>query len=526
MPIKIDKKTIAINIGAGIVVILTITVPVLFAIHLAKKQGIEIEQAKVLSYAQDVLRRTDDTADQIASGIQKLKVSGSSNPCSEANISIMREIDLNSSYIQAIGHMSGNVMDCSSLGKNLKDVDLGPVELVSKRSALIRTNVTLPITKNKQFIVVERDHYAAIIHKNLPIDASTPENGASLATFSAGSNKILTSRGFINPAWLDRLGNNESAIFLDDGYLVAALKSKKHLTGAIAAIPSSFLDSRIYEFKKYMIPVGIISGIVLAFAVLQLARQQLGIPTAIKVGLRKNEFFVEYQPVVNLKTGEWIGAEALLRWRRSDGTLIRPDLFIPIAEEAGLIGLITERVICLISEDLHDIFKKHPDFHVAINLSASDLQSPHIAGRLNQLISDAGAGPNNFIVEATERGFMNPDLSGNIIRKIRENGIRVAVDDFGTGYSSLSYLESFELDFLKIDKSFVNTLGTDAPTSKVITHIIDMANSLKMEMIAEGVETEAQAEFLRNHGVQFAQGWLFSKPISIVELERAIIKAC
>jgi len=136
-----------------------------------------------------------------------------------------------------------------------------------------------------------------------------------------------------------------------------------------------------------------------------------------------------------------------------------------------------------------------------------------------------GAHPSSFILEVTERGMLDPVVARETSGALRRHGFAIAIDDFGTGYSSLSYLESLELDFLKIDRSFIEAIGTGAPTSQVVGHIIAIARDLGLRMIAEGVESQAQAEFLLRQGVQYAQGWLFGQPMSFAEVLRRMEEA-
>ena len=503
--------TIILALGAVIA-------PIMVALNLSFEQSLEFEMGHVVDYALDALGRSDATADQFASGVEKLEKAGEGNQCSDRNINLMRDVAVSSTYLQAIGFVSGNSLVCSSLGTSAAEVDLGPVDLVTTQGAAIRTDVRLPFAAGFPFLVIEYHHYAAIVHKSLPIDATTLERDVSLATFSLADHRILASRGVVEPGWIDRLQDRREIAFADGGYVVAVVRSNKHLIGALAALPLYYVNPQERRMAIWLVPIATLAGLTIAAAVCYVARRQMSMPTALKAALRKNQFFLQYQPVVDLQSGRCIGAEALIRWRLPNGDIIRPDLFIPIAEQTGLIERITRRVIELIINDVGTLFAEHPDFHIAINFSSADFHSELTLQCLRQLVKFTGGNAGNIIIEVTERGLMKVELAQQILQRMRSEGMLVAIDDFGTGYSSLSYLEKFDLDYLKIDKAFVDTIGLDVATSQVVFHIIEMARALDLKMIAEGVETEVQAKFLRDRGVQFAQGWLFGKPTSFNDL--------
>ena len=502
--------------------LLAIALPILLALHVAHRQGEDAERARVLAYAKEALHRSDSSADQIYDGITRLVQAGGP-ACGPDELSLMRKIDLASSYMQAIGRVVGDRMICSSLGGGTEaQFDLGTPDVVTTTGSRLRTNVVFPFAKGLSFTVVERQGFAAVIHKDLPIDVAMDADDGSLATVTPDKRVVRSVRGTIKVEWLDALAGQQETTFIEGPNIVAVVRSKRYATVVLAALPIHHLRERTRSAALLLVPAGLAAGALLVWAILYAVRMQLALPAVLKVALRRREFFLVYQPIVDLRTNRWVGAEALIRWRRPSGELVRPDLFIQVAEDSGLIQRVTQEVLRLAGRDAAGLFRRHPDFHLGINLSAADLQSPRTMDLLAQLARDTGAAAGNLLVEATERGFMDADVARDRVKAVRASGVRVAIDDFGTGYSSLSYLETFELDYLKIDKSFVDKIGTEAATSQVALHIIEMAKDLKLEMIAEGVETEAQAQFLRDHGVQYAQGWLFSKPLAFELLQSGL----
>jgi sensor c-di-GMP phosphodiesterase-like protein len=494
---------IPIALGAAIV-------PTLIGVGVARNEGRAAEQRRVESYAQDVLKRTEATVAQIDDGIRRLtSLVGAGDPCSDEAVDLMRKIDVSSSYIQAIGALQHDKVLCSSLGRETANIDLGPIDLTTTAGVAVRLDVSFPFSVGDRFLVVERDGYAAIVHRDLPIDITVPGDGVAVATFLTPNGEVLIRRGDITPEWTLRPNSS----FESNGRVVAVALSDEFHIGALASISDEHVAGATRRAALLFLPMGILAGAAVAAALVQIARSRTALPAMLRSAFRRHEMSLVYQPVVDLKSGAWTGAEVLLRWRRN-GEYVRPDLFIPSVEDAGLSCQLTRHVVELLTREAAGLFERRPDLRLAINLTPDDLASSETPDLLTRLVRDLGGTPNNLVVEATERGLLRPDDVIPILDELRRLGVRLAVDDFGTGYASLAYLERFHLDELKIDKLFVDTIGLATPTSGVVHHIIGMAQSLSLEMVAEGVETTTQCETLRVAGVQLAQGYLFARPLT------------
>jgi len=184
-----------------------------------------------------------------------------------------------------------------------------------------------------------------------------------------------------------------------------------------------------------------------------------------------------------------------------------------VAEDSGQILAITDVVIDKVIAELRELLLEDRSVHVAINLAPEDMMSGRALKVLAGKLAGTGISNQQIWLEATERGFMDIDRARAVISSARHAGYRVAIDDFGVGYSSLQYLQQLPLDALKIDKAFIDAIGTDSATSPVIGHIIDMARTLGLQIVAEGVETEEQLAFLHARQVDYGQGWLFSRAL-------------
>ncbi len=254
------------------------------------------------------------------------------------------------------------------------------------------------------------------------------------------------------------------------------------------------------------------------------ALKQLVLENNMRPGLERDEFVVHYQPQVDIRTYQLVGMEALVRWRHPGLGLLYPSEFIHLAEESGQIVSIGEWTLssacrqCKLWQDAG-----FEPLRIGVNISARQFEDPGIVDSVTEILMETGIDPHFLDLELTEGSIMkDPDQAIGKLRELKSMGVQISIDDFGTGYSSLNYLRRFPLDMLKIDRSFVREVATDADSAAIVNAIITLAHAMKLKVVAEGVETPEQLDYLRGLNCDEVQGFLFSEALSVEEFTQLL----
>ncbi|GMX64052.1 hypothetical protein Elgi_04790 [Paenibacillus elgii] len=248
--------------------------------------------------------------------------------------------------------------------------------------------------------------------------------------------------------------------------------------------------------------------------------KRLTLESELRRALAKNELLLHYQPQINIATGRIVGFEALVRWQHPERGLVAPGEFIPFAEDSGLIVPIGEWALkeaCRQNKQWQDAGLEVVP--VSVNLSIRQFMQHQLCARIGRTLRETGLDPGLLELEITESCTMDVDYASDLLHELKKLGVKISIDDFGTGYSSLSYLKKFPIDKLKIDRSFVRDIMTDPNDAAIVASIIAMTRHLKMEAIAEGVETEEQLRFLHDNQCHLIQGFYLSPPLAVPDAE-------
>lgn len=255
------------------------------------------------------------------------------------------------------------------------------------------------------------------------------------------------------------------------------------------------------------------------------AQRRVELEKKLRKALEKNEFLLHYQPQVEASCGKVVGCEALIRWNNEGFGIVSPGEFIPVAEETGLIIPVGEWVLKTACKQLKIWHEAgYNTLNMAVNVSAHQFEQTNFAEIVTRIIDETEVSPQHIEIELTESTMMkSTEQAMSIMQKLRKIGVKISIDDFGTGFSSLGYLQKFSADILKIDRSFMGNLHENTSNQAIVNAVIDMSHALNLCVVAEGVETKEQMDFLKNKGCDLIQGYYFSKPLPANELEKLLI---
>jgi sensor c-di-GMP phosphodiesterase-like protein len=259
----------------------------------------------------------------------------------------------------------------------------------------------------------------------------------------------------------------------------------------------------------------VLALLTIALALLLSSRSRANPVAELERALEAGEFVPYYQPLVDLRNGAIVGAEVLMRWRKADGTIIPPAAFIPLAESSGLILDMTRALMVAVRDEFSAVLGRRPGVKVAFNLTARHFDDDTIVADVRDIFAASAIRMSQVVLEVTERQPLEDLLAARrVIAGLQELGCKVAIDDVGTGHGGLSYMLKLAVNYIKIDKLFVDAIGTERYSATIIETLVNLARNMRIEVFAEGVETFEQVKFLRERGVYLCQGYVFAPPLA------------
>ena len=488
----------------------------LAGLAIARAMLLRAATTNLSSYAKELLHNADELADEVNSIFTQYP--HDSVECSSQDLALLQLMTFRSRHIKDIGRTHNRKLYCSAfLGRLPHPYDESLPSLVLQGGVNVYTNVAVILASagSDRGTIVETADLDVVMNSNSFGNWVRPHLNYTVDAVNRDTGKVAQIAGSALAVSPEMVLSGRS--YVDRGTMYTSTCDNTHpvcvvATESIADVWSSTRPTQIGGSAT-----GGFAGLSAGLFIALFLRRTKSLSHQLQSALRSNcpSLSVVYQPILDVRTGQCLGAEALLRWNDQTGAPIPPDLFISMAEETGFINEITAFVISRSTRDLGDLLRTCDDFTLSINIAASDMGDEQLFDLLRIHVSLAGIRPCQIALELTERSTADLTLVRAAIQSLRVQGYKVHIDDFGIGFSSLSYIDQLNVNAIKIDRAFSRTIGTDAVIAPILSQMLEMANSLGVEIVVEGVETEIQRDYLADKGMTLkGQGWYFSKPLT------------
>ncbi|HBZ15209.1 MAG TPA: cyclic diguanylate phosphodiesterase [Pantoea sp.] len=462
-----------------------------------------------ISTANTLLTQAEKMSDNAWDMITELR-QYHNQPCAQIQDKLQRAGTLNP-YFRSIGMLNGDDISCSSAfglaHGTLAEMMMQPPPITGKAwwSVSVRGTVGVPTRPAVVFVrqLPDTSGFWAVIDGQYLMDfmhAIGESRGYQMSLQFSGGAVIGSGPSDTSP----------ELYLKSESYQT---ESSRYPISVNVTVPASELLKAWRQALFIFLPMAAIFSILLMILTANWLRRRISWRDEIRRAIRGRQFSVHYQPVYSNKFQACAGAEALLRWQLPNGEMIRPDIFISAAEAEGMIVPLTQHLLDLMAEDIQS-WQVEAGFHIGLNLAAEHLQHPDFIADIEQFAARIKHKQLCITLELTERSLIEDgEMVARKLRHLRAQGMKVAIDDFGTGHCSLTYLLTFPLDYLKIDRGFINAIeGLDVETP-VLDAIINLCHKLELDVLGEGVETATQFAYLQQRGVIFIQGYYYARPM-------------
>jgi sensor c-di-GMP phosphodiesterase-like protein len=480
--------------------------------------------ARLKTYASEILEQDEKLAANINATLAAANAS-TFPECSDPDVSYLRKLLFRSPYLKDVGREHDGQFFCSAIaGVEQPTIKIGKPDIQTYNGRMIYFNVPLSSAEGAHGEIVEFGRSNVVLSPDVFAEFDRPPLYFSGGVVNFQQHTFLrTYSNAPRPATLDLILSRHELI--RDGVLYYGACSTIRPDCVLTSIALTDIWTPNRPFFLIAAAIGTIIGLLFSGTILFMRTRDHSLPNQLRRAVRQKRLSVVYQPIVEVLTGSVVAAEALVRWNDDDDKPVRPDIFIAIAEEQGFIGDITTLVLDRVTDELADILRSAPGFRVSVNMSAQDLTDDTFIPRLQTMLQTKHVPAAGIGLELTERSTAERDIVIESIRQLRAYGHTVYIDDFGTGYSSLAYLSELDVDVLKVDRAFTQTIGTNSVTANIVPQILAMGKALQLKIVVEGIELQEQATYLSGiDAIIQGQGWLFGKPASAQALRERLMQ--